>query len=38
MLFNEGPEGLNIDLSTHHHDPIRYLHVVIMAVGHILLL
>jgi len=27
-----------VDLLTHHHDPIRYLHIVIMAVGHILFL
>ena len=27
-----------VDLLTHHHDPIRYLHIVIVAVGHILLL
>jgi len=38
LLFTEGPEGHNIDLLTHHHDLIRYLHIVIMAVGHILLL
>jgi len=37
MLFTEGPEGHNIDLLTHYHDPIRYLHIVIMAVCHVLL-
>jgi len=35
LLFIEGPEGHNIDLLTHHHDPTRYLPIVIMTVGHI---
>jgi len=36
FAFTVGPEGHNIDLLTHHH--VKYLHIVIMAVGHILLL
>jgi len=32
LLFTEGPEEHNIHLLRHHHDPIRYLHIVIMAI------
>jgi len=38
FAFHWGARGHNTDLLTHHHDPTRYLHIVIVAVGHILLL
>ena len=38
FAYHWGAEGHNIDLLTHHHDSIRYLLIVIVAVGCMLLL